>query len=347
MAVLPLLADPSSYRACDTDLLIDAQARRYWLDLFDSHFAVQLSAAGAIGVSEHERAEAATAFTSEIRQLRERPDRFGRLDILLLDELRQRILDERGIRDEFRLLKARENDAAFVELPRWIERIDANPDEQRLPLIAHGMLAGNLFDMGVKETAGRFSQSTVPFSEALGRVPQRPWLIDDLDAAIQWWSKARSQRSKAVIFADNAGGDVVLGVLPLAREFLRHGWEVVLTANSLPSLNDVTHLELLGHVERAARIDSIWASPDLQLVESGNAAPLIDLTRISEELAHAAHGAALLILVGMGRGVESNYSAVFTCRAWHIAMLKDPQVAKSVGGRVYDAVFMQKIPAVS
>ena len=125
VAVFPLLADPSSYRACGADLLIDAQARRYWLDLFDSHLAAQLQASGDIGINELERAQADAAFHQEIERLCEQPDRFGRLDILLLDELRQRILDESGIRDEFRLIKARENEAAFALLPDWLDRIDA------------------------------------------------------------------------------------------------------------------------------------------------------------------------------------------------------------------------------
>jgi len=306
VAVFPLLADPARYRACDTDLLVDAQARRYWLDLFDSHFIVQLQAAGDIGVSEAERAEAAADFHHEIERLRRQPDRFGRLDILLLDELRQRILNECGIADEFRLLKRRENDAALAMLPTWISRIDAMPERERLLLIVRGMLAGNLFDMGVNETAGRFAAGQVPFEEALARVPARPWLLDDLDAAGAWWDSTDARGRKAVVFADNAGGDVILGVLPLVRSLLHRRWQVVLTANSRPSLNDVTHRELQGLIEHAATIDPVWDAVELQLVESGNAAPLIDLANVSLELAEASRGSDLVVLVGMGRGIESN-----------------------------------------
>ena len=41
-----------------------------------------------------------------------------------------------------------------------------------------------------------------------------------------------------------AGADVVLGMIPLARELLRMGSEVVMVANSLPAINDVTCAEL-------------------------------------------------------------------------------------------------------
>jgi hypothetical protein len=40
------------------------------------------------------------------------------------------------------------------------------------------------------------------------------------------------------------GADIVLGMLPFVREMLRLGCEVVLVANSLPAINDVTAAEL-------------------------------------------------------------------------------------------------------
>ncbi len=37
----------------------------------------------------------------------------------------------------------------------------------------------------------------------------------------------------------------MLGMVPLARELLRRGTNVVLSANSTPALNDITHPELV------------------------------------------------------------------------------------------------------
>lgn len=54
-------------------------------------------------------------------------------------------------------------------------------------------------------------------------------------------------------FVDNAGADVVLGMLPFAREMLRLGCEVVLVANSLPAINDITAQELRTVVATAAK----------------------------------------------------------------------------------------------
>jgi type II pantothenate kinase len=59
---------------------------------------------------------------------------------------------------------------------------------------------------------------------------------------------------------DNAGADAVLGMLPLARELLRNGSEVVMVANSQPAINDLTTSELRSLVRKAATICPIIAA---------------------------------------------------------------------------------------
>ena len=49
-----------------------------------------------------------------------------------------------------------------------------------------------------------------------------------------------SKFKKVLIFVDNSGPDIVLGILPFARYLLSQGSKVVLAANSIPSVNDVT-----------------------------------------------------------------------------------------------------------
>jgi hypothetical protein len=49
---------------------------------------------------------------------------------------------------------------------------------------------------------------------------------------------------RVMVFVDNAGADIVLGMLPFVREMLRLGCEVVMVANSLPAINDITAAEL-------------------------------------------------------------------------------------------------------
>lgn len=47
---------------------------------------------------------------------------------------------------------------------------------------------------------------------------------------------------------------MVLGMIPLARELLRMGSEVVMVANSLPAINDVTTAELRTLLESVCEI---------------------------------------------------------------------------------------------
>ncbi len=66
--------------------------------------------------------------------------------------------------------------------------------------------------------------------------------------------------------------------------------------------------------------------------------PLIDLSAISPELNDASADADLVILEGMGRGVESNLDAEFSCDAVNLAMVKDTAVASRHNGKVFDVV---------
>lgn len=86
------------------------------------------------------------------------------------------------------------------------------------------------------------------------RLKPRPWVIDDLDAAVAALADAARYDRHIVMLVDNAGSDVVLGILPLARLLLasRPGCVVVLAANTLPSINDVTANELHQVLDRAA-----------------------------------------------------------------------------------------------
>ena len=337
MPVFPTLADPHTYTACEVDLLCDHDARAYWIDLFRTHIDVNLAAARQTGVS----AESCDAAREDLHALLDRvtqtPDLHGRLDILKLDELRQVVLSRHGIENEFRLIKQRENEASLAELPDYLEWLDGLADDDRIPAIIEGMLAGNFFDMGVKATSADYSDGGVTFAKARERVPHRPWLFDDLDRAV---AALRERPPKqVVIFADNAGADCVLGVLPLARELRRRGADVVITANNRPVLNDITAEEFDELRRRAAVGDPALRDPRITILPSGNIQPLIDLTSIGQPLADASTDTDLVILVGMGRALESNFSARFHAMAWKIAMVKDPQVARNIEGELYDAVF--------
>ncbi|MFK7960426.1 MAG: ARMT1-like domain-containing protein [Phycisphaerales bacterium] len=340
-SVFPLLADPATYRACEHDLLADADGRAYWLDLFTSHIAVQVDHAESAGLIDAAGgAKVIRALQAEIDEIRRQPDRQGgQLDILVLDAVRRTILYAAGIRDEFRQVKADENRRALTELAARLHALDDLPSgEQAVNLVA-GLVAGNLFDMGAKATAEVFasgaSDAERSFAASLARVPARPWCFDDVDRAAAWID---APPGPVMIFLDNAGADVVLGALPLARHLAKRGADVRLVANRDPALNDVTAPEAERLLAAAAKIDAVFGAGRITVIDGGNDAPLIDLLRVTPACARAASDAGLLVLLGMGRAIESNWTARFTVPVIRVAMLKDPQVAARVGGRMFGAV---------
>ena len=89
---------------------------------------------------------------------------------------------------------------------------------------------------------------------------QHPLHGTTFDCAVHGGATAAPQGHeprRVIAFVDNAGADIVLGMLPLARELLRMGSEVVLAANTQPAINDITAAELRTVVAAAARDDPI------------------------------------------------------------------------------------------
>ncbi|KAK8698737.1 hypothetical protein V6N13_114846 [Hibiscus sabdariffa] len=253
----------------------------------------------------------------------------GPPDCILLCRIREQILRELGFRDIFKKVKdvVRLND-------------DIEDEGKRLENLVRGIFAGNIFDLGSAQLAEVFSRDGMSFLATCQNLVPRPWVIDDLDTFKAKWSKKTWK--KAVIFVDNSGADVILGILPFARELLKRGTQVVLAANDLPSINDITYPELVEIISKLKDESGKLIGVDtknLLIANSGNDLPVIDLTRVSQELAYLASDADLVILEGMGRGIETNLYAQFKCDSLKIGMVKHPEVAQFLGGRLYDCVF--------
>jgi type II pantothenate kinase len=116
------------------------------------------------------------------------------------------------------------------------------------------------------------------------------------------------------------------------------GTRVVLAANERPSLNDMTIDDVRLWWPSVAEQEPSFTKLPIELVSTGTGEPLIDLSNVSDELNRASADADLVILEGMGRGVESNLDARFACDALNLAMIKDEMVAARVGGKVFDLV---------
>ncbi|XP_057735594.1 damage-control phosphatase At2g17340-like isoform X1 [Arachis stenosperma] len=262
------------------------------------------------------------------------------LDIRLLCRLREQVLREVGFRDIFKKVKEEENLKAISLFENVVRLNDAIEDEgERLENLVRGIFAGNVFDLGSIELAEAFSRDGMSFSSACEKLVARPWIIDDLDTFKMKWRKKKWK--KVIIFVDNSGADIILGILPFVRELLRRGSQVVLAANDLPSINDVTYLELIEIISKLRDEEGCLigvSTSNLLIANSGNDLPVIDLTRVSQEVAYHASDADLVILEGMGRGIETNLYAQFKCDSLKIGMVKHVEVAEFLGSRMYDCV---------
>jgi type II pantothenate kinase len=230
---------------------------------------------------------------------------------------------------------------AVAMYPKAIRSVDETPLPQRWESLFRMLFAGNMFDLGAPDTIDLYNSGKLDFATILAGIRPRPWFIDQADAVRDRIMSTRRWK-QALFFVDNAGTDIVLGVMPLVREMARAGTRVVLAANSQPALNDITIDELNPLLDRLSRQDPVLADLRadgmISTVANGSNSPLIDLSRISEECNAAAADSDLLVLQGMGRGVESNWRQCFLCDVWRVALLKDRTVTKWVGAKLFDPV---------
>lgn len=344
MAVFCKLRDPQHYRACDWDLVTDPVGREAWIDIFDRHTDSLIEHART---NEHPPPEAAiaryrAAFTAKLDRLREKPDAFGPLDIYALCKLRADVMRECGMGDPYDRVKRFENSAALKHLPKWLAAIDDCSDSSVIDMLIRGILAGNKFDLGAQATTEQHAKGGIDFFDTLNQLTPRPWFRDELDAIGNALGPGRCGYQSCMFFVDNSGADVVLGAIPIARYLAGQGCRVILAANDEPSLNDVTVSELNDLLRRVAEIDSrVEKHLDegaIQTVGTGCDCPLIDLADVSEACNRAAATCDLIILEGMGRAIETNYHVPFTCDVIHLAMIKNPHVARWIGCRMFDLV---------
>jgi len=341
---LPQLTNVENYRACEADLKTSADERQYWVDLFRGHFDVL---AGAIAEQYPETSAATLAefrgeYLAAMRRIKTEPDQFERIDILVFDKLRCEVQRRYGFHDPYLAVKKRENRLAIELLPDLLAELDATPEDEVVEKLARGLMAGNIFDLGAAAAIEQYNSHNADFRVSRAAQPERPWLVDGLDAWSERWLRG-SRYEHVAFFVDNSGSDVCLGCIPLTRWMLCRGARVTLAANSGPALNDVTAPELAPLIHKAAANDSILAEAlhdeRLSVVASGGWAPLLDLADLSDECVNAVTDADLIILQGMGRAIESNYSAAFACDSLRSAVLKDEFVARSLGGKLFDCVF--------
>jgi uncharacterized protein with ATP-grasp and redox domains len=334
------LSDPPTYVACNWNLCEDDPARAHWVGFFKRHLETILKLGMECSNAAPRAVERAAACRREylacFDRFAARPHDYGNVTILTLDAWRDGLLRKYGFEDSFLDLKNRENEAVLPLLPAVCRQIDSLTGETQLRAVIEGVFAGNIFDMGAEATAKQMLGDGMDFFATRKKLPPRPWLVDQYDALAERIHSTRYR--KVVFFIDNAGADFILGATPMMRYMAQRGAEVVMAANQRPTLNDMTIDDVRTWWPRMVEIEPSLEGLAITPVSTGTGEPLIDLSAMSAELNAASRDADLIVLEGMGRGVESNLDATFSCDALNLAMIKDQAVAHRVGGKVYDVV---------
>ena len=382
MRPFPHIKDEWSYVPDTLDLASDQEARNYWIDALlkrlPSTKAQAVSSDIKPGAAARGEAFAAS-FAKRLTRLKSEPAAYGRLSLAVLLEAREDCLREFGFKDAYINEKKRESEASVAALPHLLQELDGiesleseNPESPSgyLSSLVQGVLAGNLFDWGAAACDEIYSQQDIitAYQAARKRLGKRPWRVDQLDQFCASWKRRLETNTfyhRAVIFCDNSGADVVLGVLPFARALLRQGTDVVLAANTSPAVNDVTSEELSQILSDVAGLDedfkrAVEASksreslaqarqPDqhaaIFVIGTGSGGPCIDLSRVSCELCDASESADLVVLIGMGRAIHTNLYAKFSCDVLKLAMVKNKHLAETLfGGNLFDCICAYEQP---
>ena len=372
----PLLQDAASYKPSVVDISKDEEQRVYWIGVLEKQIPATSERALASQGRTEEAKQKCDAFKwmfgSHLEKLKQEPQVYGKFGLCEILEMREECLRECGFKDTYIMNKESENAAALKVLPDLLAEVDAMEEPNRLLSLIEGVLAGNIFDWGSQACVELYQNGTILdiYKQARSNLKSRPWRVDSFDAfrneMLQQTIESRRYR-RAIMFVDNSGADIVLGMIPLARELLQRGTEVVLAANSLPALNDITASELRSLMKSVGKVCQVIrggletaqtlytqhrcipevlplspASPaysPLYIIENGQGGPCLNMRRVSHDLAVAAKGADLVVLEGMGRSIHSNYSTKFKCDTLKLAMVKNRMLAETLfNGEIYDCV---------
>uniref|UniRef100_A0A0X3PBK0 4'-phosphopantetheine phosphatase n=1 Tax=Schistocephalus solidus TaxID=70667 RepID=A0A0X3PBK0_SCHSO len=356
LTTFPLLLSPADYVPDTWDLTQDTKARAYWLECFRQgaeriRQKAEESQSDTKSDAKARSQQFADLYFAFLSELADYPSGRGILTVRCILEAQQHFLRKLGFPDAFCHQKKLENSWALSFFPGMMERLKALDWSERQVALARGILAGNIFDWGASEAVRFFMQSQnsvdgmASFEQTQNKIPPRPWLMDDFDRWIQRIAVRERRPHCVLIFCDNSGADLILGVLPFAIECLDWGCKVILTANSDPAINDVTYPELLFLMNQVAELDerltAALNSRRLICVDNGQNSPCLDLRRVSQNLVKLVNDEKvdLIVLEGMGRAVHTNLYARFCVDCLKIAVIKNSWLAGHLGGNLFSVIF--------
>ncbi|CDS37703.1 pantothenate kinase 4 [Echinococcus multilocularis] len=354
----PLLLSPADYVPDTWDLTQDCKARAYWLECFKQGVerlrkkAEESQAEKTTAGDSKERAQLfANRYVNFLTELNVRPSGRGLLTVRSILEAQQHLLREFGFPDAFCVQKKLENTWSLTYFPSIMKRLGRLAWTERQMELAQGFLTGNIFDWGASEAVRFFTQSQdsvegmASFEQALAKLQPRPWLVDDFSRWLERISNPADRPRCVLIFCDNSGADLILGVLPFVVECLDWGSKVILTANSVPAINDVTYRELLFLLNEVAglepRLQRALEDGRLMCVDNGQSSPCLDLRQTSHRLVQLVkkEKVDLIVIEGMGRAVHTNLYARFCVDCLKVAVIKNSWLACRLGGDLFSVIF--------
>ncbi|CAD5113104.1 DgyrCDS2294 [Dimorphilus gyrociliatus] len=345
----PLLLDFSSYHPDVVDLTKDDDAREYWLRCFKEatdKYAEKAKESQPSCLDSEKRSNCfKIEYLERLDKIHKNPIAFGSLTVRSLLDLRECVLQEHQFSDPYEEEKTRENATALKYFKERLNYLDDLSFIDRQLSIAKGVLAGNVFDWGAEEVRKLLeSKEHFNFSNALNCLQSRPWLFDSYD---DWLNRLKTNiYNNIVIFVDNSGADIILGIFPLVRELIRLGSKrIILVSNSGPALNDVTIQELKELLREASAIDEVIKNAirkgQITAMESGHQSPCLDLRYIDSALADIMNTKQidLVILEGMGRAIHTNLNVKLRCDCLKVAVIKNKWLARKLGGEMFSVMF--------
>jgi type II pantothenate kinase len=317
------------------DLSRDAEARATWRQRLLENARDLVALVAAEGEDARRRVEGVhRTWTAILDRLDDPEVARAHPTVLDLVTVRDRLLLEHGIADAYGVIKRRENARCLdmpidVLLPR-----SAGDSSDGVGAACAAVLAGNVFDMASPLVAEAYERGPERVIDLAREVQARPPAIDHRPA-LRSVLETRSQDPAVLILVDNAGLDFLQGVMPLTRSLVEIGCHVTLGANETPSLNDVTAREAVELVERVAAKEPVLRGAvdagRLVVVSTGGRSSGIDLRNVSTGLNQAASTAALLVIVGQGRAVETTWNARLSIPTLRLATIKSRLVAARLG----------------
>ncbi len=319
-----LLARPDDYTASDWS---GDKTVKYWKqrppELQEEFDAMLEHATKQYGRTMGDEIEAAREkFSQTLSALGDDPPEAG--GILRLEKIPGQILRDSGLNDPLGYHKNQETMSAAAAYPDVAHKIHGMVGDERWRHLLRAVVAA-------EEQQLNLSGGT-DFVDIVEDLDSRNWVQDDFDAiSSRLPDQPPAEWSKAVVFADKAGGQFVLGVMPLVRELAMWGVKIVLAADETSTGGTITADEAVGVIEELAGGDAdlaaMVAGGMLEVVSTGGHVPPLDLSHVSDELNEAAADAELVILTGQHRAVLTNFDAPFSTDALRLAMLQHKSIS--------------------